>query len=342
MLPVLEPVVGAQGAEKGLLERILRCLAGHPPAEEAEHDVSVLEVEALERRDRGHCFHHPRKRHPHRICESCAMRVTVVGHVEWVEFARVEALPRPGGIVHTSETWSQAGGGGAVAALQLARLGVDVSLFTVLGDDDLGRRAHGELAAAGVRIQATFRPEPQRRAFCHVDEHGERTITVLGPKLRPLGDDGELPWEELDGTDAVYFVSGDTKALGHARRARILVATSRELETLGASDVRLDALVGSGEDDGERYQPGDLEPPPELVVSTAGALGGWAQPGGPYQAAPPPGPVEDAYGCGDCFAAGLTYALADGRATADALAFAARCGAAALTGRGVFAAPVEP
>ncbi|MBA2332592.1 MAG: hypothetical protein H0V94_07390 [Actinobacteria bacterium] len=108
------------------------------------------------------------------------MRMAVVGHVEWVEFARVEAVPRPGGIVHADETWAQAGGGGAVAALQLARLGAETTLFTVLGDDELGRRARAELAAAGIEVQASSRPEPQRRAFCHVDEQGERTITVLG------------------------------------------------------------------------------------------------------------------------------------------------------------------
>ena len=340
VLAVLEPVVGAQRAEERLLECIVRRVAGHPPAEKPEHDLAVLEVEALERRNRRHCFHHPSKRGGGRNCETGSMRVGVVGHVEWVEFARVEELPRPGGIVHASETWSQAGGGGGVAALQLARLGADIALFTAFGDDDRGRRARAELATAGVRVEATLGGEPQRRAFCHVDAHGERSITVLGDKLRPRGADGELPWEELDRADAVYFVSGDAKALQQARRARILVATSRELETLRTGGVRLDALVGSGEDEGERYQPGDLEPPPDLVVSTAGALGGWAQPGGPYQAVPPPGPVKDSYGCGDCFAAGLTYALAEGRATADALAFAARCGAAALTGRGVFAAPI--
>ena len=34
-------------------------LPAHSLAEEAEDDVAVLDVEALERRDRGHCFHHP-------------------------------------------------------------------------------------------------------------------------------------------------------------------------------------------------------------------------------------------------------------------------------------------
>ena len=162
------------------------------------------------------------------------MKIAVVGHVEWVEFARVEHVPKPGEIVHASETWAEA-------------------------------------------------------------------------------------------------------AVHAARRAPIVVATVRELETLRNAAVELDALVGSGEDPGERYGPGELEPRPKLVVTTAGALGGWMNPGGPYLAAPLPGPVEDAYGCGDCFTAGLTFALAEGRSPEEAVELGARCGAAVLTGRGAYA-----
>jgi ribokinase len=270
------------------------------------------------------------------------VRVAVVGHVEWVEFARVDAVPRAGEIVHASDTWGQAGGGGAVAAMQLARLADRAELYTALGAGELGERVARELSAAGVHVHTARHAEPQRRAFTFVDESGERTIAVLGDKLRPSGDDDALPWHELAQCDAVYFVSGDVQALRRSRQARVVVATARELATLRRAGVELDALVGSGEDDGERYRQGDLDPPPGLVVSTAGALGGWAQPGGPFSAAPVPGPVEDAYGCGDCFAAGLTYSLAAGRPPAEAIAFAARCGAAALTGRGVFAAAVVP
>jgi ribokinase len=266
------------------------------------------------------------------------VRVAVVGHVEWIEFVRVEAVPRPGEIVRASETWGQAGGGGAVAALQLARLAGGADFFTAFGDDELGARARAELEAAGLRVHATTRDEPQRRASCFVDDAGERTITVLGDKLVARGDDDALPWHELAACDAVYFTGGDVVAVRRARRARTLVATARELHTLRLAGTELDALVGSGEDDGERYRTGELDPPPRLVVSTAGALGGWAQPGGPFTAAPIPGEVADAYGCGDCFAAGLTYALGAGEEPVPALAFAARCGAAALTGRGVFAA----
>jgi ribokinase len=254
--------------------------------------------------------------------------------VEWIEFLRVESVPRPGEIVSAQETWEEPAGGGGVAAVEFARLEGESWLYCLLGNDDLGARARKELEAASVRIRAPEGDEAQRRGFVYVDDVGERTITVIGEKPRPKGGEGTLPWEELDDFDGVYFTAGDAEAVRQARRARVLVATARELPTLHAAGVELDALVASGEDDAERYQSGDLDPPPKLVVSTAGSLGGWAQPGGPYKPAVPPGPFEDAYGAGDCFAAGLTYALARGMEIPDALTFASERGALALTRRG--------
>ena len=106
---------------------------------------------------------------------------------------------------------------------------------------------------------------------------------------------------------------------------------------LRQASVELDALVSSGKDEAERYHPGQLDPEPRLVVTTSGALGGWAQPGGPYSAAPLPPDPADAYGSGDCFAAGLAFGLAAGLEGLDALDFAARCGAGAIAGPGVHA-----
>jgi ribokinase len=269
------------------------------------------------------------------------MNVAVVGHVEWIRFARVDEMPATGDIAHSVEDWESVGGGGGVAAIQLALLAGEAALFTALGDDQLGRRSLEELQARGVRVHAAFVDQPQRWAFTHVEDHGERTITTVGRKLRPRGHDETLPWHELAEADAVLFIAGDVDALRLARRARILTATTRELETLRRGAVELDALIGSGKDDAERYAPGELDPAPALVVSTSGALGGWAQPGGPFTAAPLPAPLEDAYGAGDCFMAGLTYALGAGCSNADAIAFAARCGAGALTGRGVSPQRIE-
>jgi ribokinase len=262
------------------------------------------------------------------------MRMAVVGHVEWIEFVRVEAVPRPGEIIGSHETWEEPAGGGGVAAVELARLAGESSLFCVLGGDALGARSREGLEAASVRVLAPAGEQPQRRGFCFVDETGERTIVVIGEKARPRGGEGMLPWEELADVDGVYFTAGDAEAVRQARRARVLVATARELPTLQAAGVELDALVSSGDDEAERYQAGDLDPAPRLVVSTAGPLGGWAQPGGPFRAAEVDGTFEDAYGAGDCFAAGLTFALARGLDVTDALAFASGRGALALTRRG--------
>jgi ribokinase len=272
------------------------------------------------------------------------MRVAVVGHVEWIEFARVERVPHPGEIVHAFESWQEAGGGGAVAAVQLARLAGDCLFVTALGDDELGHLAARELERLGVRVAAAWRPEPQRRAFVHVDAAAERTITVIGSRLGPSGDD-RLPWNELKAADAVYFTAGDAGALRAARQARNLVATVRAKETLASADVELDLLVASANDPGERYEPGELEPPPRFVAATDGADGGTlTAPDGSsarWPPAPLPGPAVDAYGAGDSFAAGVTFALAERRTARAAVEVGARCGATCMTGRGPYSAQLR-
>jgi ribokinase len=263
------------------------------------------------------------------------VRVAVVGHVEWVEFLRVERVPLPGEIVQVSETWAEAAGGGADAAVQLAKLAGSSQLFTALGDDEIGHRAFDQLGTQGVRVEVAWREEPQRRAFCYVDATGERTITLLSHKLAPRCSD-PLPWDELADIDGVYFTGGDAESLRAARSAGVLVATARELPTLRAAAVTLDVLVASASDRGEVYEAGQLLPAPRFVVRTEGAQGGTVEPGGRFPAVAAPGPISDVYGAGDAFAAGLTYGLAESGEMAAALDLAARCGAAVLTGRGPY------
>jgi ribokinase len=268
------------------------------------------------------------------------MRVAVVGHVEWIEFGRVDHVPAPGEIVHVSELWEEPGGGGAVAAVQLAKLAGGGALYTALGDDEVGHRAEAELARLGLRVEAVFRPAPQRRGFVHVDSDGERTITVIGSRLGPEGGD-PLPWGDLEGADAIYFTAGDVEAVRAARAAKVLVSTTRGLGTLREAGVQLDALVASARDPGERYESGELDPPPRYVIRTAGRDGGEYETAdgrrGSWRATPLPGAISDLYGCGDSFAAGLTYGLGAGMPIEQALDLGARCGAACATGRGPFA-----
>jgi ribokinase len=271
------------------------------------------------------------------ICEHARMRAAVVGHIEWMEFVPVEEAPRAGEIVHADASWEEAAGGGSVAAVQLSKLADSVDFFTALGNDERAERARAELTGLGITVHATAVDARQRRGFTFVDDAGERTITTIGRKLHPRGHDDTLPWHQLARCDCVYVCAGDADAVLLSRRARVVVATARELTTLRQASVQLDALVSSGKDEAERYHTGQMDPEPHLVVTTSGALGGWAQPGGPYNSAPLPPDRHDAYGAGDCFAAGLSFALAAGLEGLDALDFASRCGAGALAGRGVHA-----
>ena len=267
------------------------------------------------------------------------MRTAVVGHTEWIEFGHVDHVPVAGEIVHATDAWEVPGGGGAVAAVQLARLAGSCTFFTALGNDQTGERTRRELEALGVQVEAAIRDEPSRRAAVFVDAHGERTITTLGRRLEPTAAD-RLPWNELESVDAVYVTAGNPGALREARRARVMVATSRIADLLVETDVHLDAVVGSGSDPAEAFDPERLTHPPDLVVRTDGIQGGRYETsdgrGGPYEPVAPPSPVIDTYGAGDAFAAGLTFALGAGSRLDEALGLAARCGAWVVAGRGPY------
>lgn len=253
------------------------------------------------------------------------MRIAVVGHVEWVEFMALDAIPRPGEIVQGKSLLAVAAGGGGVAAVAIARFGAASLFFTALGDDALGHRCADDLRGRGVHVLATFPTEPQRRALTIIDAQHERTILLMGERHVARGSD-PLPWHELATCDAVYITGGDAEAVRHARAAKVVVATSRILPLLREAAIQIDALVGSDNDEHELYTDGDLEPRPRLVVRTDGGRGGTFAVGGriPERYEPVPTIVAgDTYGAGDTFAAALTFALGARQPPSDAIGFAA-------------------
>jgi ribokinase len=267
------------------------------------------------------------------------MRVAVIGHVEWVDFVLVERLPRPGEITHARELFGEPAGGGAVAAVQLARLAGEAVLVTALGPDEYGRRTRERLDELGVRVLAAERETHTRRALTFVDRSGERTIVTLGARLEP-SDADELPWNELEGMDAIYFTAGDLGSLRIAREAaRVLVASPRGRSALGQG-VTLDALVLSDDDAIEQHEAANTLDEARLRVFTQGERGGYYTSDDAdarrWEAVALPGRPVDSYGCGDSFAAGLTYGLGAGMPPEQAVVLGARCGAVCLTGRGPY------
>jgi ribokinase len=267
------------------------------------------------------------------------VRVAVIGHVEWIEFVRGDRVPVAGEIVHTHDSFEEPAGGGAVAAVQLARLAGTSTFLTAVGRDENARRTRARLADLGVVVHDATRDAPTRRGLTFLDARGERTIITIEERLTPRRHD-DLGWDELGETDGVYVTAVDGDGLQAARAARVLVASPRAGRVLHEEGVRLDALVFSDRDELEVDFARAIEPSPSVLVATRGSDGGRYETAqgetGTWPAAPLPGPIADSYGAGDSFAAAFTFGLASGMEVPVALDLAASAGAVCMTGRGPY------
>jgi ribokinase len=262
-------------------------------------------------------------------------RVAVVGHVEWVDFLHVDGNLTRGSLKDAVRERRNAAGGAVVAAAVLAELGAEVEFFCAVGADDLGDAAIAELQARGITVHAVRRSTPTREVITVLDGGGERTILTMGERLEPRGDD-DLDWSRLERADGVYLTAGDSGAVRRSRAAGTLVANPRVGEPLDDPSLMLDALAFS-DADGDEVQLADrLSSHSRLMVGTDGGRGGrwWGESEGTWLPVPPPGPIRDSYGCGDSFAGGLTFGLAQGLAPAAAVQIGARCGARMLSSVG--------
>jgi ribokinase len=264
-----------------------------------------------------------------------AQRVSVVGHVEWVEFLLIGAYPHAGEVLHASRSFIRAAGGGGVAATVLAEHGAEVEFFCALGHDADGEAARAQLVERGVGVEVAWRPEPTRRAVTLLDNGGERTIVTIGQRLAPVGGD-PLRWERLADAGGVYLTAGDAGTLARARAARFVVATPRAREALEAPGPKIDALIYSANDAHECDWAARVAHRARLLVATEGEHGGrWTgESSGRWAPVPLPGEPCDAYGCGDSFAAAFTFGLARGLGVGEAAALGAEWGAIALTRHG--------
>ena len=123
-------------------------------------------------------------------------KLAVVGHTEWVEFLRVPHLPQPGQILHAEALLAQPAGGGAVAAVQLARLTGEAHFITALGRDALGEQALERLNALGLKVSVVWRDQPTRRAITFIDADGERVRGAEPARSGtrdPSGRNGDAP-----------------------------------------------------------------------------------------------------------------------------------------------------
>ena len=238
------------------------------------------------------------------------LKFAVIGHIEWINFLRVDNLPQLGIISHAKKSFEMPAGGGSVIAKTLKQLTHNkVHFFTSLGRDYFGRKSYEILNELGLDMHVAWRDKPTRKGFSLIDKKGERSITVIGERLEPKLND-PLNWNILNEMDGVFVTAGDVDTLKLARNSNILCTTPRfGLDKINQSGIKLDVLIGSNLDPGEFYLDNDLKIKPRFIIRTEGEKGGICFPGGRYKASNLEKEKIDSYGCGDSFAAGILYGL---------------------------------
>jgi sugar/nucleoside kinase (ribokinase family) len=278
--------------------------------------------------------------------------VVVFGAASWNTMIRVDRFPPPEPASVFPPGWHETvGSSGAGTALNLARLGVAVTLRALIGDDEPGARIRNALAAAGVTLDAVAAPTGSARHVNLMDPDGRRISFLLH-----TGD----PAARFGGEDVEALVAGaDEVLVAITDQARPVLEISRRHRKRTWTDLHAtdgerawerdfwaaDRVFFSGERiaDPRPFMERLVRDGRELVVCTLAERGALALTrDGTWHEVPAVRavPLVDTNGAGDAFLAGVVAGELRGLPMGRSLALAA--GVAALAVGSPDLAPVEP
>jgi sugar/nucleoside kinase (ribokinase family) len=270
--------------------------------------------------------------------------VVAFGAASWNTMIRVEAFPpaQPASIFPPS--WHETiGSSGAGKAMNLARLGVAVTLHCLVGDDEPGARITSGLEAAGVQLSAVPDPTGSARHVNLMDAVGRRISFLLHTGDPAARFDGRAVEALIEAADEVLV------AITPAARPTLEIARrlgKRTWTDLHSTDGErafehefwtADRVFFSGDRlaDARPFMERLRSAGRELVVCTMAERGAIALTGdGRWIEVPavavPATAVVDTNGAGDAFLAGVVFGELHGLPIDRSLAIAARVAAAAV------------
>lgn len=267
-------------------------------------------------------------------------RVLVAGPASWNLLVHLDRLPeaRPG--THFARGFHETvGGTSAGKAMNLARLGAEVTLRTVLGDDEPAARVRATLDRYGVRLLAEPALDGRTERHANLMAAGDRISLYLTAPQAGVEQHADASRAALAAADAVVVDLADhaRPVLRAAVAADIPVWTDlhdydgeaayhREF----AMSARYVFLSSDRLADPAACMRSLVDGGAELVVCTHGAAGASAlQADGRWTDVPavPVQQLVDTNGAGDAFFAGFLTAYLDGQDVAAALRRAAEVAA---------------
>jgi len=292
--------------------------------------------------------------------------VFVVGSINQDFVLSVERRPAPGETVTDARLATHNGGKGANQAAAASLLGSSVAFLGSVGDDGFGGPLVRSLADKGVDT-SLVREVPDSStgaAFITVTPDGENAITVAPGANRRLTpgnvDDAsesigeakvlvvqmEVPREVVGRAVEVAAASGTRALVNLAPPFEVPRALLEKLDPLVINEHEAAFLLGEsveGVDGALDAVPRLLSLGPASVVVTVGEDGAVFSDGGSAQhLTAPKVKVVDTTGAGDAFVGALAAKLSSDVSLADAVAYAVRAGAAAVTEEGAQGALPTP
>jgi ribokinase len=280
--------------------------------------------------------------------------ILVVGSSNMDLVVKIQKFPLPGETLLGGEFFMNNGGKGANQAIGVSRLGGNVKFVCKTGRDSFRDKTIDLFSREGIDTRWMLIDEdtPSGVAMIMVDANGENSIVVapgangelcVGDMdcLEELWDSTEylLLQLEIPMATVLYLIrraaeKGKKVILNPAPAAalpaeiysQLHVITPNRIEAEGITGIKIngdESIVKAAE---VLYQNGV-----DHVVITLGKDGALLYSGSPTWIPSIPAVAVDTTGAGDVFNAALTVALAEGKTTGDAVAFANKAAAKSIT-----------
>jgi ribokinase len=292
--------------------------------------------------------------------------VFVLGSINQDFVLKVERRPQPGETVTNAELSTHNGGKGANQAAAAALLGASVTILGRVGDDEFGEPLVRALEEKGIDAGLVERASGASTgaAFITVTPDGENAITVAPGANRSLAPEDvdaaagaigdarvlvvqmEIPVESVLRAVEVAAERGTRALVNLAPTFEVPRGLLEKLDPLVVNEHEAAFLLGSvveGVDGALSAAPKLLSLGPRSAVITVGEAGAvFASGDSTEHLSAPEVDVVDTTGAGDAFVGALATQLARDAQLEEAVAYAVRAGAAAVTREGAQGALPTP